>query len=527
MGRVLAMYDVRGIQGYIFRTPRIKEAIGASAIVEDIIEKALDHAVKAEMEIQPELRVCLKWKDGNKILPFEESGDIQTLFIGGGNATVMYADEKLCRSVNCRMAKYILEKTYSLQLACAFVGKTDNYADDYKRLQNKLTEIKAGMPDSKPLGALPVMKAEIRTGFPATKTSDGIDISKETLIKRSVSADREDIRRAEKILDNYVTKKGEDSLLAVVHIDGNNMGLRIRSLIEGIEDYKTAVEKMRSISNNIDSSYKKVFDKMADFFNENSAGADMLYEAGKADYFLRKIITAGDDITYVCNANIAMATVEYFAKEIAHYSMTGMTDEDSLLKYGFSVCGGIAYCGAHFPFSIAYDVAESCCDSAKTRAKEKRNTCVYDRFERIGNYVDFQFCKNIQARDVDSVREKEYRTHTREELLSRPYHIITDCDGELAKTDDAYSYETFKRYMIHFRDDRNIPRSFAKELRNTYPKGRKEVELLASFLRSRQHKLPDGDYEMYDGNRAKYYDALELFDHYIPLEELQNESEAE
>lgn len=43
---VLVMYDVRGIQEYIFRTAKVKDAIGASGIVEDIIYKVLFHAVK-------------------------------------------------------------------------------------------------------------------------------------------------------------------------------------------------------------------------------------------------------------------------------------------------------------------------------------------------------------------------------------------------------------------------------------------------------------------------------------------------
>ena len=39
--KVLAMYDVRGIQNYIYRTPHIKDAMGASIIIEDIIVKII------------------------------------------------------------------------------------------------------------------------------------------------------------------------------------------------------------------------------------------------------------------------------------------------------------------------------------------------------------------------------------------------------------------------------------------------------------------------------------------------------
>ena len=38
---VLAMYDVRGIQGYIFKSNVAKEIIGASVLVEKIITESL------------------------------------------------------------------------------------------------------------------------------------------------------------------------------------------------------------------------------------------------------------------------------------------------------------------------------------------------------------------------------------------------------------------------------------------------------------------------------------------------------
>ena len=57
--KVLAMYDVRRIQQYVFRTPKIKDAVGASAIVENIITDALKYAVK-EMGIASE-EMNLKW----------------------------------------------------------------------------------------------------------------------------------------------------------------------------------------------------------------------------------------------------------------------------------------------------------------------------------------------------------------------------------------------------------------------------------------------------------------------------------
>ena len=51
---VLAMYDVRGIQGYIFSTNRIKDIIGASELVENIIIDGLQVIAERQYAVDPE-----------------------------------------------------------------------------------------------------------------------------------------------------------------------------------------------------------------------------------------------------------------------------------------------------------------------------------------------------------------------------------------------------------------------------------------------------------------------------------------
>lgn len=247
MEKVVAMYDIRGIQKYIYRTQKVKDAMGASALVENIIEDALKEATKGyEAE--------LKWHDKEEALPFVEK-DIacQVLFIGGGNAYVLFQKEEICKEVNQVMSRYILEKTYSLQLASAHVPKSENYSEDYKRLHEEMNCVKANIKNAKPIGALPIMQTEIKTGYPLTviDEQEGL-VSTETKIKNDNKRKRisED---DEKIFDNLVYEKGIDSNLAVVHIDGNNMGLRIRNLIQDKASYEDAVNEMRKICDDVDT----------------------------------------------------------------------------------------------------------------------------------------------------------------------------------------------------------------------------------------------------------------------------------
>ncbi len=498
---VLAMYDVRGIQNYIYRTPLVKEIIGASAIIEDIIEKAL--------------------ADAMEVLGAADD-DVSIINIGGGNGIVLCRTRDLCVNINKHMAKYIVEKTYSLQLCSAMVTASDNYKNDYDALMLEMGRIKSQMVISKPVGALPVAKVEVRTGFSASadKLPDEIGksragSSKENLLKLERSKEeRKGQPMAEKIFDNYIMGKGVDSTIAVVHLDGNNMGLRLRAELEGKTVYKEAVEHLSTISKNIDESYKATFEAMSNIFNAESQDQN----------FVLKILTAGDDITYVCNGQIALATVEYFCNDISKKTLTGdpLTEENK--NNAFSVCAGIAYMHSHFPFHVAYDVAEACCDSAKDFAKTHKD----DGF--VGNWVDFHVCKNVHARHLDEIRDKEYVSGFGEKLMLRPYYICDD--SQEIKTFrpkeewKLHSYENFKSQLRFFQNPQNLPHTFAKELRNVYYHGEIRVKALTEFLKSRGWKSPEGNedwgsaFQEDEGRKcALWYDALEMMDCYKELTE--------
>lgn len=502
--QVFAMYDVRGIQDYIFRTSKLKHAIGASAIVESIIEKAISYAVN--LVGNKDITYDMIWEN---VEYTEDDKDVQVLYIGGGNAFVLFRNAKIYKTITKCMSKYVIENTYSLQLAATYIEKTGNYQEDYKNLNIKMMQVKANMPESKPVGALPIMRVELSTGLPAIAN----DESKETCLKlEAEKIKRKNIKTRRKVFDEFIEEKGEDSTLAVIHIDGNNMGMRIRELIENKTTYLDAVNEMRKISFSINHAYKDVFEEMMNIFNKND------------DYVILPVLVAGDDITYVCSGKAALASVELFVDKISRKTMTGMVED--IDKYGFSVCAGIAYIRSHFPFSTGYAVAEACCESAKDKAKAVGEN-------KVGNFFDFQFCKNVQTIDIETIREKEYYTATNEALLTRPFEIKGDSNAQ-------YSYDVLKKYLQVFSGLNDIqekgeafkklPRSHAKTLRNTYPLGYQQVDRFKRFLESRGWCLPDGDCNAYieiDGKKtAKYYDALELMDDYVSLEDILGMKEA-
>ena len=96
----------------------------------------------------------------------DETVKMQVLFIGGGNAYVLFREGAVCEKVNRFLTKYVLEKTYSLNLSVSVVEKTDSYRADYAAINKKMIEIKAVMPQTKPMGAFPFMAIDTATGYP-------------------------------------------------------------------------------------------------------------------------------------------------------------------------------------------------------------------------------------------------------------------------------------------------------------------------------------------------------------------------
>lgn len=530
---VLAMYDVRGIQKYIFRTNKIKEIIGASNIVENIIIDGLQDIIN-RMNWDPELYIT-DWEEDANEEEFlkNEKVQMQVMFIGGGNAYVLFRQGETCGIVNRELAKYVLENTYSLNLAAAVVEKTDDYKEDYRKINLEMRKIKATMPETRPLGALPFMHADSITGFPLTKYdySTGEYISTENALKRKCFPETEK-EKPEKILDNMVTKKGDNSNLAVIHIDGNNMGKRIQKIMEEKKGYKEAILAMRRVSRNIKNSFESSFHVMCAAIDD---AADRVRPDRKGALY-RKIILAGDDITFICNVEVALLAVETFLKDISErylYEDCGQNEEQRQQAYGFSACAGIAVFNSHFPFSDAYMVAESCCESAKKAAKKAENRSGGKPDGNIGNYVDFQICTNINAVDLEAYRERHYAyADGSGSMIARPYYVpvgkakvdsgeqngnqltnklLLDLNERNQKQSIDNLWDSLKGFTQKTKQT-GMSRSRAKRLRNAYALGMNKVDETVTFLKSRDVIFPKTD-------KRFWYDALEIMDICILKEE--------
>jgi len=489
---VIVMYDIRDIQKFIFNSNRLKDIIGASILVEDLLAKGIRECGEKHPEIHYEI-----------------------VFIGGGNASVLFDTGREASIINRELSVWVQQNTYSLQLAIAVIARSDRYDTDYANLQKEMTRVKAQMVRTGLLGALPIVERETFTGLATTDEINDVDgikrVSRETYLKRT-KLNSQTLENTK--FDDMVEAKGKDSTLAVVHIDGNNMGKRIKHLMEGIESYDDAKNRMKMISQNINKSFADAFQVMRNKLEQ--------WLCDSSENYLRKIILAGDDITFVCTAKYAISLVELFVVALKDSVLFDEFEdvERNLAANGFTVCAGIAFMHSHFPFSEAYKIAEQCCENAKKTAKQERQK----HCGIIGNWVDFQICKDLQAVNLEKCRESNYRLSNGEYLLKRPYYMPFVNQNVKAFTDmniknKSYSIAVLKeqlQYILGQKGDSKLMKSDLKEIRNTYTLGSDAVEELLVFLESRNKTLPSDAFD--EEKKANWYDALELYEIYELVE---------
>ena len=505
----LYIYEVRGIQDYIFRTNKVKEMIGASLKIENIIIKLfIEESVKFEekkveaKEAAGDVYICdqankfyttnnqnandkhviKKISDDQNLVIFNDSNvDAEVIYYGGGNLLVLYKDEATAEAISKGMSMRLIKETYSLRIVYAGVDVTGDYKKNYEDLREKLADKKAVMASTEPVRSFPITMNDPVTGMPFSMEKDGnmvtyesykklveYELSKKSDIKENGTAD----------INSFGSEEGE-SLIAVVHIDGNKMGAFVKDQMGANKmTYDVAAQKARSVSNTIQKAF--VTDALG-AVEKNLSKYCKAVGLGERenDTVFRKIITAGDDITFICNARIAMNCVKGF--------MEALDKGDK-----FNACAGIYVCHTHFPFYRAYEYAEELCDSAK---KPSRTTS--------GNYVDFLVGNGGILNDLDVIKDKEFRDVEGKYISARPYYVTKP----EKQREDIYGIEELIDVLNKLK---KVPRTKLKGLRESFLQGTKLFEKELERINSR---LSDKDkIKLEPSKYGILFDAIDIMD---------------
>lgn len=254
---------------------------------------------------------------------------------------------------------------------------------------------------------------------------------------------------------------GKDNFLAVIHIDGNSMGDKAQKVTdEANAGWEDCCVKHRAFSKQVDELFKSVLGKVICLVEQqqNSGYLESIGFTADSEYHpFRPLIAAGDDITFIVPASIALECAAAYMR---------ILQEDS--KGAFSACAGVVMVHKKYPFYRAYEMAEAFCDSAKKYAAELREQTGKKEVSAIDWHIEFG-----QGKGSVSLIREDYITEDSESGLTEeaPIRTLTLrplCVGDTGNPCRTYDY--FVRLMTAFQRQ-DYPRSKIKGLREALKQG--------------------------------------------------------
>lgn len=466
---LLALYDLRSKQEYIYRTNKIREISGGSALLSKVYERFISKAQENENGIK--LANNGDWRKKNFSLKTFEASDCsaEVVYIGGGNLMVIYKDEEIYRKANKIFSHMLLDETWSVTAVVSCVEVTGDFIADRNELYRQNATNKSIGVSTAPCSVLPFTQIDMRTYMPIVEKNKfkQESLSRESVCKlNAFEMDRKD-KLSAIYLDDLVADKGRESILAAIYIDGNNMGAKLMQTLGEGHDYDQCINTLRRFSERTAHDFVEApVDAIEKMLNEKQ-DAKISY----AKY--RRVIAGGDEITLICNARIV--------PEILDVYFNTLDSKNS----GNYACAGVAIFHSHAPFADVYEIAEQCCESGKKCSRQ---------YGSNANFVDFHYCRAGITNDMDIVRKKQENG-----LTARPYRV----DGE----HEGYSYSEFNRFAKKIKV---IGRANIKELAASLIKGesyyRFEIERINSRFKDIHIESTD------ERSRKMIFDIAQVYD---------------
>lgn len=402
------LLDTRSIQKYVFSCNKLKTNVGASYLVDGIFNDLMQNIILPKYNLKmPDI----SWKKSDGIQMIKDNTiKAEIVYIGGGNMLILinkFLKEednlKLCRDIVSSWSLEILKKAPGLKTGAA-IGMMD--VERFKDSLDKMyVQLKQNQNTVLPQVDLPYTGLTLECNI-SGKTADTFDWVDKNWIAKEVKAKTDAYTYAsEKVryeydnilhdkydfaseLEKIGCKEGE-SYISVIHIDGNNMGVKFSKCKDSQERKKLSLKVAQIVQNAFCELIKTI---IAEYDSKAYAEAldmeKLIDKEGKKLLPIRPIIIGGDDITFVCPARVGIEYAKRFIEAVNEESFLNdeqykrMSEEvkkenkSMKLSKTMSCCGGVAIVPLKYPFFRAYQLAEYLCSSAKTKSRQDDSSLI-------------------------------------------------------------------------------------------------------------------------------------------------------
>ena len=495
---VLTGIDLLGIQKYVFASNRLRDVVSASWLVQ--------WATSWDGALQ-------RWRN-------------QVVHAGGGSAILAFDSMDEAKRFAGAYTREMLERAPGLELVVEHSPIQNGLAESLRDLQVRLSRKKfERKPNAGAVGLAVTATCEV-TGLPAT-TIDPLDpspISNEVAIWRSPDVRQDAEARWRKDLefasgwgfpaeiDEMGRTRGDTSLVAVVHVDANNIGERIRGwlsrCVETGVNNADVLEQYREWSGWIDKQFRRIWQCIAervvaaihDSYIQGSIPR-LNFELRPGKLPLRPVLLGGDDLTFLSDGRLGLDLAATALREIA--------GKDCPHLGKMSACAGVAIVRARYPFARAYELAERLCSHAKVVRRQQRD---------MGCWLDWHIGVARPTEPVQELRDRLYRANGLQ-LTCRPYRL-----GSALRDGGTWSWLSGTLLGTSGTGLRGPGwgrrRNKVKGLASLARQGPNAVRTALQAWRvvDRELALPTGlDDSGFEGDWTPLLDAIELVDVHLPL----------
>ncbi len=501
---VLDIIEVSQKQAYIFASNKLKDNIERSEQIAWVTSSGYFK------------QICKEEYDESKNL----------VYSGGGHTVLQFKDEESAKRFNKIITKAMLV-SYPMMEIFVKILTYNNELSPYENLRQLIQELeikKTQRLSSFKKGSYGIEAIESNTRQPKRINSPR---------KASLNSISENSFIPEGYTPVYEISDLGDTFAAIVHIDGNGMGKRVNDFqkAKGSKNFEwdSFAKELKAFSEAVDHDFKEAFRRMNERIGEKITGvlAERLTLKNNA-FPIRRIITSGDDICYVCAGYIGIESARIFIEELGK-----ITNKCDNLPY--SACAGVAIVHSKYPFFRAYNLAESLCSNAKALGAslsiDDNGACV--------SAIDWHIEYGELGDSLSDIRDI-YVNQENKLLYLRPYIIAAPqnvCDKEPTR-----QYNNFKKIESIFNNkDIGYARSSIKELRTVLRRKEDDVWYYLKYHKIEQlalecyqgilkeieyEQIPSGEglekkifIKTADGKpRSILFDAIEIMDEFICLD---------
>ncbi len=543
----VTVVDTIGIQPYIFGSNRLQENIGASELVNlatgQWALEALTKVIKSPEKHNVLDAARKKLKDQYEIDKLTNEKAAEVIYSGGGNTVIIFNAPAIAREFAYQLTSRVLREAPGLSLVVA-------HDDDFEwenqgrplgsivkeLIGKRLAEQKASRLPSTPLLGLGVTAACESTGLVAMRTNEGLKLSKNEstrLISREteakLAARNKANQRLKRLFDRELRNwyefpsdmdklgrvKGEESYVAVIHADGNQMGKHIEKIALDHPRAEDFIAKMRDFSCKVEEASLEALRSIVSLLTRRvtwEQGKEYVAERVPMDGIylpFRPLVFGGDDVTFVCNGVLGLSLAVEYLKAFE-------AQTEKILKEKLHASAGISIVKMHYPFARAYAMSEQLAKSAKGHIWKKYGG------NASPSALDWHIATSGLSGSLTTIRKREYESDEKT-LLMRPVLLrpeAGDPDGRawIGRLEKAIrEFQNGKSWV----GKRNKVKRLQEELRKGL---NSRTEEISNFMRDFElPQLPKvTGFDRYRENgwdleRCGYFDAIELGDYYLHL----------